>query len=184
MHESTAVRGGKEKAMWGTTVTVQQFKKSVKPLPLKNQHDTTLVDGEGRVDNIDDMQETVDSLGSRSPPAASWSSLPSSSSLYGAPWHPFTPPAPIARHGILKPAWLWRKQRSTAIRTSCLYLTPENDIPRPFFYIKNAPDRHQPLQNKNFPTKQRAPRSQKRTGVETTLKTTRIEHQGLHRFRR
>ena len=43
------------------------------------------VDGEKRVDHVDDVQETANSLGFRSSPAALWSSLPSSSSLHGAP---------------------------------------------------------------------------------------------------
>ena len=69
----------------GTTVTVQQFKELIEPPPLLNKHNTTLVDGERRVDHVDDVRETADSLGSRSPPAAPWSSLPSTSSFLGVP---------------------------------------------------------------------------------------------------
>ena len=45
-----------------------------------NQHNITLAGDERCVDRVDDLQEATDSLGSRSPPAAPWSSLSSISS--------------------------------------------------------------------------------------------------------
>ena len=92
-----------------------------------------------------------------------------SSSLHSAPWHPFTPPAPIARHDIFKATWLRRKQQSTAIRASSFYLPPENDFPRT--------SRKKTLQIATLPTKQRALRSQKQAGAETTCRTAWIEYQ-------
>ena len=46
---------------------------------------TFVVDVERGVDHVDDVQETANSLGSRSPPAAPWSSLPPSSSHHDIP---------------------------------------------------------------------------------------------------
>ena len=66
------------------------------------------------------------------------SCLLSSSSLHGIPRHPLILPACIDRHGVFKPARLRRKQRSTAIRRSCLYLIRENDIPRSSFCRKRS----------------------------------------------
>ena len=54
MHESTSNSREKDKAMWGTSETIQQYSVPIKTPPLLNQHNTTfVVDIEGWVDHVD-----------------------------------------------------------------------------------------------------------------------------------
>ena len=74
------------------------------------------------------------------------------------------------------------EQLSTTIRTNRLSSLLETDIPT-IHLPKNAPVSgtiRRP--NENLPTKQHAPRSQKRAGVQTTCRTARIKHQSSPRF--
>ena len=91
-------------------------------------------------------------------------------------WLPFVPSAPIAssrprRHDLFESAAAGKQ------RSSCLYLAPRNDIPRTSFQPERiwqfATSRSKTY---NLTTKQRAPRSQKRAGAETTFRIAWIKH--------
>ena len=121
--------------MWGTSVTVQQFRESIKPPSFYNQHNTTLVDGERWVDSKSTMsreQRTLSAL-----------DRTRNQALHGIPchqalrsWRALASVHPIAHIAswcrtltIPRISLTAEKQRSAAIRVRCLYLPQENDIP-------------------------------------------------------
>ena len=127
------------------------------------------------------------------PPSTPWSSFPSSSSLHDALRQPSAPdfrspraalPAPIPWHGISnQPSCRGKSDRPLYVRRKYIaYTTPEDFLISNHRCSKTAADRYQPFQRENLPIKQREPRSQKRAGTETTLRTTWIEHPILPRF--
>ena len=118
--------------------------------------------------------------------AASWSFLPSSSSLYGVPCHPFIPVASIAACRLTLAAPPNQPgfgdiaiNRNTFGTTNRLAFSWESDV-----QVHCLPKSLQlwiPSQrpNEHLHTKQRVPPSQKRAGVWTTCTTVRIKHQSL-----